>query len=121
MALPLAGALLTAGCANPAYIAPIEGRTFIVENHSRQEVWDAAWTALDEEGKVGDADFQAGEMRGYYGESLNAIGMLITMSQLYPGEDIYTVAVAGRAPTPLIDSETAEDALAGRIQEILGM
>ncbi len=113
------GAALLAGCVNVADIDPIEGRTFIVEDHERQIVWDAALAALEEEGRVESSDFARGEMRGYSGVGLNRVAVLVTLSQLYPGEDVYTVSVASRSVSRLADPEPAQAELVASIQENL--
>lgn len=115
----LAAAALLAGCANVAEIEPIEGRTFIVEDHERQAVWDAAVSALEDGGSLESSDFARGEMRGYSGVGLDKMAVLVTLSQLYPNEDVYTVSVASRSVAPLIDPEPAQDKLVASIQENL--
>lgn len=104
-------ATLMAGCASPAAIDPIEGRTFIVEERTRQAVWDSAIAALDAEGSVSASEYERGEVRGYAGAGLEYAAVLISLSQLYPGEDTYTVSVATDAMAPLGDAEPARDAL----------
>jgi len=107
----LLAAALLAACANPAAIDPIEGRTFIVEERTRQEVWDAAVAALAEQGRVESSEFDQGELRGYAGSGVTYSAVLVSMRQLYPGEDTYTVSVATDAMAPLADAEPARDAL----------
>jgi len=116
--LALSAALL-AGCANPAFIDPIEGRTFIVENHTRQTVWDAAVAALKAGGSVEAEKFDRGELRGYAGTGSGLSAILITLNQLYPGEDVYTVSVAGKPVAPFGESDPTRDALIAAMQEKL--
>jgi len=116
----VASALLS-GCANPAFMDPIEGRTFIVEERTRQDVWDAAIAVLEAEGRVEAEDYQLGEVRGYAGERLEYSAVLISMNQLYPGEDVYTVSVAAEAVAPLGDDEQVREALIGMMREKLAL
>lgn len=112
-------ALLLGGCANPQNIDPIAGRTFIVEDRSRQMIWDAALAALQADGEVESADFERGEIRGYAGEGAQTAAVLIAMSQLYPDEDTYTISVAGDSVAPLGDPQPAQDELVRGIRENL--
>ncbi len=109
------------GCASPQSIEPIEGHTFIVEDHAKLVVWSAARDALEASGRIENADFEAGEIRGYAGEGFDNVAVLISLRQLYQDEDIYTVAVASRSSVPLRDSQTARDQLVQDIREILEM
>jgi len=107
---------LLAGCASPAAIDPIEGRTFIVEERTRQQVWDAAVAALGDGGDIEQSEFAQGELRGYAGSGLEYSAVLISMRQLYPGEDTYTVSIAADAMAPLGDPEPTRDALIKAMQ-----
>lgn len=117
----LSGALLAVACSGPSDVKPIDGQTFIIEGQSRRAIWDASVETLNANGEVSQADYDLGEVRGYYGRDVLNVYVLISMNQLYPGEDVYSISVATLSDVFDQQSNAAREALVRDIRRGLGV
>ena len=109
----LSGALVAAACSGPSSVKPFDGQTFIVEGQTKQAIWDGALDTLNANGEVSQA--------GYYGRDVRNVYVLISMNQLYPGEDVYSLSVATLSDISEVDAKNAREALVRDIRRDLGV